>query len=301
MSVRTAPALETERAAADAGIRRAVGERLAGDAGPVADAVRYALAGGGKRLRPVLCAGAYRAVAKADPPPGVYDAAAAVELVHTYSLVHDDLPIMDDDDLRRGRPTVHRAFGDGVAMVAGAALIPLAAAQLAAAARTLGLDDARTAAVSAELARAAGAGGMVGGQLMDLDAEGRPATVEQLEGIHARKTAALFVASLRIGGLLAGGSAAQVAALGEYGAALGLAFQIADDILDETADSERLGKTAGKDRVSDKATFPALLGLDGARAMAGAAVERGLAALDGEGLHDAALRGLIRFAADRDR
>jgi geranylgeranyl pyrophosphate synthase len=301
MTVLTAATLDTERAAADAGIGRAVSGRLADAGGPVADALRYALAGGGKRLRPVLCAGAYRAVAEAPPPPGVYDAAAAIELVHTYSLVHDDLPIMDDDDLRRGRPTVHRVFGEAVAMAAGAALIPLAAAQLAAATRALGLDDARTAGVSAELARAAGAGGMVGGQLMDLEAEGGTATVELLEAIHARKTGALFVASLRIGGLLAGGSAAQVAALGEYGEALGLAFQIADDILDETADSERLGKTAGKDRVSDKATFPALLGLDGARAMAGAAVARGLAALDGAGLHDAALRGLIRFAADRDR
>jgi geranylgeranyl pyrophosphate synthase len=293
--------LDAERARADAAIRRALESRGMQGAGAVSEAVRYAMVGGGKRLRPVLCAGGYRAVARAEPPAAVYDAAVAIELVHTYSLVHDDLPIMDDDDLRRGRPTVHRMFGERVATVAGTALIPLAAAQLAAAARTLCLSDERTAAVSAELTRAAGAGGMVGGQLMDLEAEGGAPTVAALDAIHARKTGALFAASLRIGGLLGAATEAQVGALGAFGAALGLAFQIADDVLDETGDAERLGKTAGKDRVSDKATFPALLGIDGARQRAEAAVTSGLAALDGEDLHDDALRALIRFAADRDR
>src|SRR5690606_30532404 len=229
-------ALERERAAADAAVRRALDALPEGD-GPVVQAVRYALAGGGKRLRPVLCAGAWRAVAGREPPAAVYDAAAAIELVHTYSLVHDDLPIMDDDDLRRGRPTVHRVHGTAVAMAAGAALIPFAAGRLTAAAQALGLEEDVVAAVGRELARAAGAGGMVGGQLLDLEAEGHALTVDALEAIHARKTGALFVASLRTGGLLARGSTAQVDALGEYGAALGLAFQIADDVLDETADS----------------------------------------------------------------
>jgi geranylgeranyl pyrophosphate synthase len=293
-------ALDRERAAADAAVRRAL-DALPDSGEPILEALRYALTGGGKRLRPVLCAGAWRAVAGEDPPDGVYDAAAAIELVHTYSLVHDDLPIMDDDDLRRGRPTVHRVHGAAAAAVAGAALIPFAAGRLADAARSLGLDERSVGAVAGELARAAGAGGMVGGQLMDLEAEGRALSPAALEAIHARKTGALFAASLRIGGRLARGSAAQVDALGDYGAALGLAFQIADDVLDETADSDRLGKTAGKDRVSDKATFPALLGVEGARERARAEVARGLAALDAAGLHDVALRQLIRFAADRDR
>jgi geranylgeranyl pyrophosphate synthase len=231
----------------------------------------------------------------------VWDVAAAIELVHTYSLVHDDLPCMDDDLLRRGRPTLHRVHGWRLATAAGAALIPLAAAQVAHGCRRLGLDDARTAEVARTLAAAAGGAGMVGGQLLDLDAEGRPATVEELEAIHARKTGALFAAALRIGGLLAGGHAEAVEALGAYGAALGLAFQIADDLLDETAAAEVVGKATGKDRARAKATFPALLGTEAARRRAEEAVERGMAALEAAGIDDERLVALIRFAADRDR
>jgi geranylgeranyl diphosphate synthase, type II len=290
-----------DRVAADAALRSAARERLGNATGAVADAIRYALAGGGKRLRPVLCGAGYRAIARDEPPEAVSDVAAAIELVHTYSLVHDDLPCMDDDALRRGRPTVHRVYGWRAATAAGAALIPLAAAQLAAGCRRLGLDDRRTADVARTLAAAAGGGGMVGGQLLDLEAEGRAARLDELEAIHARKTGALFTASLRIGGKLAGGGVEADEALGAYGAALGLAFQIADDLLDETAAAEVVGKATGKDRARAKATFPALLGTAAARRRAQDAVDRGIAALERAGIDDERLVALIRFAADRDR
>jgi geranylgeranyl diphosphate synthase, type II len=291
----------SERAAADEALHRATRALLADAPGDLAAAIRYAVEGGGKRLRPVLCGAGYRAIARAEPPPGVYDVAAAIELVHTYSLVHDDLPCMDDDALRRGRPTLHRADGWRLATVAGAALIPLAAAQLARGCRRLGLQRGRTAEAARILAVAAGGAGMVGGQQLDLEAEGRAATVEELEAIHARKTGALFTASLRLGGLLADASPEADAGLAAYGAALGLAFQIADDLLDETAAAEVVGKATGKDRARAKATFPALLGTEAARLRAQEAVARGIGALDGAGIRDDRLVALIRFAADRDR
>lgn len=227
------------------------------------EAMRHALLGGGKRLRPALVLACCRWVGgrEEDALPG----ALAVELVHGYSLVHDDLPCMDDDDLRRGRPTVHKAFGEGLAVLAGDALLTLAFEVLA-----RGPAPAeRKVAAAAELARAAGAEGMVGGQVMDLEAEGKDCGIEEVEAIHRGKTAALLAASCRIGGLLGGGARERVEVLGRYGEALGLAFQIVDDCLDETSDPRTLGKAAGKDRDHGKATWPGAVGLEAARERAG--------------------------------
>lgn len=268
----------------------------------VAAALRYALRAGGKRLRPVLCLAAMDAVGEA---PGSRDAqlraACALELMHTYSLVHDDLPCMDDDDLRRGQPTTHRAFGSRAAMLAGFALIPQAARLLHESAIEMGTAPAVAAGAVRELCQAAGAGGMVGGQLLDLQSEGTPLPAAALRRVHSMKTGALFRASLRIGAILGGGGPAAVDALGAFGAHLGMAFQITDDVLDVTMDSAALGKTAGKDRDADKATFAAQMGVSGARTAAGAEVDAALAALAAAGLKSPVLERLARFAADRNQ
>ena len=237
----------------------------------VAAAIRYTLQGSGKRLRPTLVFAAHEALGAAPADePAVAQLAAAVEVVHAYSLVHDDLPCMDDDDLRRGRPTTHRAFGVALATRAGFHMVGLAARVLAHGMERLALSSARRTEIALELFRAAGAGGMIGGQWLDLDAEQRRVTREELEDMHRRKTGALIAASCMIGGLAAGESVppGHLAALREYGHAIGLAFQIADDVLDATATSDQLGKTAGKDAARAKCTFVTLLGVGGARAEA---------------------------------
>ena len=291
--------LRRERERVDAALLRLT-DRLAADAAPgLREPIAYALATPGKRLRPTLCVAAWR-VARGEPVPGaVYRLACAVEIVHTYSLVHDDLPSMDDDALRRGRATVHTVFGVGRATLAGAALIPAAMRALAAAAAELGLPAERRGRLVAELCRASGALGMVGGQLQDLQSEARPTGAEALESIHRRKTGALLAASLRVGALAAGANEATVAALTVYGEDLGLAFQIVDDVLDVTASAEALGKTAGKDESARKATYPALYGLDGARALAARRVDEALAALHGAGIASPELEALARFVLER--
>jgi geranylgeranyl diphosphate synthase, type II len=284
----------------DAALAGIAAEHL-GEEVPEAAAARHSLAAGGKRLRPVLCIACYRAIAAADATPHHYRFAAAIELIHTYSLIHDDLPAMDNDDMRRGQATAHRVFGVPAALLGAAALIPLAAAVLDEAGRALGLASQVRMGSIQELASAAGAGGMVGGQQLDLVAEGHALDLPGLERVHRRKTGALFRASARLGGLPAGAGAREVDALGEYAEELGLAFQIADDVLDVTALSEALGKTAGKDVRSDKATFPGLLGLDGARAHGRAAVRRAGLRLQSAGIASLELEALTRFAMDRDR
>src|SRR5687767_5502299 len=217
----------------------------------VADAIRYSLLGEGKRLRPILVLAAYEAAG------GTLDAsqlAAAVEVVHAYSLVHDDLPCMDDDDVRRGRPTVHRVYGVPAATAAGLAMVPLAARCAYGGARALALSERTCGEVVAELMRAAGGGGMIGGQLLDLEGEGLALSIDQLERIHRLKTGALITASARIGGLAAGAPLPRLDALARYGSAIGLAFQIADDVLDVTATTDELGKTAGRDLALQKST-----------------------------------------------
>ncbi|HEU4988922.1 MAG TPA: polyprenyl synthetase family protein, partial [Gemmatimonadaceae bacterium] len=225
--------------------------------------------------------------------------AAAIEVVHAYSLVHDDLPCMDDDDMRRGRPTVHRAFGVAAATAAGVAMVPLAARAAARAAAEMGLEAGVTARVVAELMRASGAGGMVGGQLLDLEGEGKPLAVADLERIHRAKTGALIASSVFLGGLAAGASPERLEALERFGQSVGLAFQIADDVLDVTATTDELGKTAGKDQAFGKSTYPALLGVDGAVAKADTLIVEGCQALEREGLLTPALESLARFIIDR--
>jgi geranylgeranyl diphosphate synthase type II len=288
--------LATWRTAVDAALRALCDHSLAPLGPAVAAAVTYSLLGEGKRLRPLLVLAAYQACG------GTGDAsplAAAVEIVHAYSLVHDDLPCMDNDDVRRGRPTTHKLHGVRVAAAAGVAMVPLAARCAVVAARDLGLPEGAGGAIVRELMQASGAGGMVGGQLLDLAGEGQALSLAELERVHRAKTGALIAASVRIGGIAARATAEQGAALGEYGAAIGLAFQIADDVLDATATTAQLGKTAGRDAVLGKSTYPALLGVDGAVARARALCDRACAALADGGLLTPALARLAQFAVER--
>ena len=226
-------------------------------------AMRYSLFAGGKRIRPVLCLEAARAVA--DFAPGAEEAACALEFVHTYSLIHDDLPALDNDDLRRGRPTCHKQFGEAMAILAGDGLLTLAFQVLGQIRGAVG----RRAQLVEELAVGAGTvGGMIGGQVADLEGEGQPPTAELLDTIHRAKTGALLRASVRMGGICAGADEHQLASLTCYGQHIGLAFQIVDDILDVEESSEALGKTAGKDAAQHKITFPAVYGLEASRTMA---------------------------------
>jgi geranylgeranyl pyrophosphate synthase len=264
---------------------------------PVRDAIRYSLLGGGKRLRGLLFLAAYRTGGGGADASAL---AAAVEVVHAYSLVHDDLPCMDDDDVRRGRPTVHRVYGVPVATAAGVAMVPLAAGAAFEAATALGLPAKSAAAVVIELMRASGAGGMIGGQLLDLEGEGRALDVAALEKIHRAKTGALIRASVVLGGMTAGATAGQLDALEQFGEAIGLAFQIADDVLDVTATTDRLGKTAGRDLDLRKGTYPALLGVNGATQRAMALVDEGCAALRAAGLLSTELDVLARFVVERE-
>ena len=289
-------ALGDARAAIDAALEEFCGRFLDRLERPVAEAVRYSLLGEGKRLRPVLVLAAFEAAGGSGDATHV---AAAVEVVHAYSLVHDDLPCMDDDDMRRGRATVHKVFGVPAATAAGLAMVPLAVRCALFGAHTLRLDEGHAKRIVAELMRASGAGGMIGGQLLDLEGEGRALNLEELERIHRSKTGALISATVRIGGIAARADEERVRALGEFGDAIGLAFQIADDVLDVTATSDVLGKTAGRDAVLGKSTYPALRGVEGATRRAAALVEEGCAALRRHGLHTERLEGLARYVVAR--
>jgi geranylgeranyl pyrophosphate synthase len=284
------------RAQVDAALARFCDEYLADVEPGTADAIRYSLLGEGKRLRAILLLSAFDA---AGGQGNACELAAAVEVVHAYSLVHDDLPCMDDDDVRRGRPTVHRVYGVAAATAAGLAMVPLAVRCALGAARSLRLPPASCGAIVRELMRAAGAGGMIGGQLLDLEAEGLALSLEELERIHRAKTGALITASVTIGGMAAGATAEQLQAFDRYGSAVGLAFQIADDVLDVTATTDQLGKTAGRDIALQKSTYPALLGVEGAVRRAAALVEEARAALAGVSLLTPQLDQLARFAVER--
>ena len=255
--------------------------------------MRHAVLGGGKRLRPLLV---YATGSALGADESALDAAAcAVELIHAYSLVHDDLPAMDDDDLRRGRPTVHVAFDEATAILAGDALQALAFGVLAGGPQ----PDSAKVNMLATLAQAAGAAGMCGGQAIDIDAVGESLSLDALKAMHARKTGALIRAAVRLGAMAAGSDAPTCARLDEYASALGLAFQIKDDLLDVEADSATLGKTAGKDAAANKPTYVALLGLDGARAALEAEHRRLHAALEGLSCNTSILAALGDLAAQR--
>ena len=264
--------------------------------GPVGDAIVYALESPGKRLRPALTLAVYR---EAGGRGDATELAAAVEVIHTYSLVHDDLPCMDDDDLRRGRPTVHRAFDVPTATEAGFRMVPLAAGFVWRGAAALGLAPAAAGDIARTLFAAAGAGGMIGGQVLDLEAAGHDPSLAQLVRLHSMKTGALLSASAEIGAVAAGAGASTRSAVRAFGADLGLAFQIVDDVLDAVESSDHLGKTAGKDAAQGKATYVALLGLDGARAEAEQCLAGAMDRLRDAGLHSTLLANLARFVVER--
>ena len=262
----------------------------------IADAIRYGLKSPGKRIRPLLVLYAYRAVG------GSGDAsllACGPEILHAYSLVHDDLPCMDDDDMRRGRPTVHKVYGSRTAIMAGVAMIPVAAIVVRDAARGMRLPEEVGVKLLQTLLEAGGVSGMIGGQLRDLAGEGLSLSLEEREEIHRAKTGALIVASLRIGALAAGASSAELAALERYGRAIGLAFQIMDDVLDVTSTTNALGKTTGRDATLRKSTYPALLGVDGAQVRARALIDGGLGALAEQKLLTQELSQIANFMVTR--
>jgi geranylgeranyl diphosphate synthase type II len=257
-------------------------------------AMRYSLFAGGKRIRPILCLEAARAVGCGSEC--VVAAACSLELIHTYSLIHDDLPSLDNDDYRRGKLTNHKVFGEAMAILAGDALLTLAFQVLA----QLDTLPERKAGLVAELASAAGTvGGMIGGQVADLEGEGKPPEAALLETIHRAKTGALLRASLRMGAIFAGATEAQYEGLSCYGEHIGLAFQIVDDILDVEESSEALGKTAGKDAAQHKITFPAVYGLPASRAMAEQECARAHQVLEPFGPHAAGLHELADLIVHR--
>ena len=259
-------------------------------------AMRYAVLGGGKRLRPLLVYAAAQALG--EDGPQLDAAACAVELIHAYSLVHDDLPAMDDDALRRGRPTCHVVFGEAMAILAGDALQALAFAILAE--RPASSTDAVTSmAMLRALGRACGAEGMAGGQALDLAAVGRPLTLAELEHMHACKTGALIRASVQLGALAAGADTTTLQALDDYAHAVGLAFQVRDDILDVEGESAVIGKTAGKDAAAAKPTFPSIIGLDASRARLAELTGNALAAIAPLGQRATLLEELALYAAHR--
>jgi geranylgeranyl pyrophosphate synthase len=268
-------------------------------------ALRYSLLAGGKRLRPLLCRAAARAIAGEDVD-AAWTPAMAVEMIHTYSLIHDDLPALDNDALRRGRPTCHVVFGEGLAILAGDALLTLAFEQLAA----TPVAPAITVAMLRALARAAGTpAGMVAGQVADLEAsapqvsatENLALTLETVRAIHTRKTAALIGASVVLGGLAAQADAAQLQVLEQFGAAIGLAFQIVDDLLDLTGSDLQLGKTAGKDAAQAKATYPAAVGAAAAHAEAQRLQRQARELIAGWGAPAARLQALATLMVERQR
>ncbi|HEX8984835.1 MAG TPA: farnesyl diphosphate synthase [Bryobacteraceae bacterium] len=277
--------LKQQQARIDAELDRLVPPESAPPAA-IHRAMRYSLFAGGKRIRPVLCLEAAHAVS--DSAPGAIPAACALEMIHTYSLIHDDLPALDNDDFRRGRPTCHKQFGEAMAILAGDALLTRAFEIL---------DDAR---LVHELATAAGTvGGMIGGQVADLEGEGQAPTAELLESIHRAKTGALLRASVRMGAIAAGAGERELAALTCYGAHIGLAFQIVDDLLDVEQSSEKLGKTAGKDAQQHKITFPAVYGLEVSHRMAEAERTAARGALEGFGERADRLRELADLVVQR--
>lgn len=258
-------------------------------------AMRYSVLAGGKRLRPVLVIAAAEAVG--GRLPDVLDVACALEMIHTYSLIHDDLPAMDNDDYRRGKLTSHKVYGEGIAILAGDALLTYAFEVMAAAKVS---DQGRLLRVVREIAQAAGTQGMVGGQVVDLESEGKQIDRQTLEYIHRAKTGALFRASLRAGAILGGATEKQLDCLTAYAEHFGLAFQITDDILDIVGDEQKIGKPVGSDLKNQKVTYPSLFTLPVARKMAEDTIKKAIGCLEESGLQSAFLRALVEYLARRE-
>jgi len=269
-------------------------------------AMRHSVFAGGKRLRPILCMEAGRMISAASPaarsadslPKGIEQVGAALEMLHTYSLIHDDLPALDNDDLRRGRPTSHKVFGEAIAILAGDALQTLAYEVLT------NLDCSAESSISIirEIAHATGTiEGMIGGQVVDLEAEHLKPDLTTLEYIHRAKTAALITASVVSGGIYSGATEDDISRLRTYGQSIGLAFQIVDDVLDLTQTSEQLGKTAGKDAAAEKTTYPALFGIEESIRKADALIEKGNSAIDFYGNASSTLKELAHYLVERQK
>jgi geranylgeranyl diphosphate synthase, type II len=280
-------------------VERALAGAVAEPAGPDArlyESMRYSLLGGGKRLRPILALAACEAVGGAGE--AAMGLACAVEMIHTYSLIHDDLPCMDDDDFRRGRPTNHKVYGEAIATLAGDALLTDAFMVLARSAAD-GAAAPVVLSVIALLAEAAGSVGMVGGQAIDLASEGLPLTVEQLEHLHSKKTGAIFRASVLGGARLGGANAVQLDSLDAYARALGLCFQVVDDLLDVEATTEQMGKRTHKDAAAGKNTYPVLIGLEPSHQLARELERRAHRALECFGTPAEPLRRIATYVVER--
>ncbi|SRR5579871_3431367 len=288
--------LEQGRILADSALERLLPPETARPAS-IHKAMRHSVFAGGKRIRPILCMEAGSMIAGARPA-GIENLGAALEMLHTYSLIHDDLPALDNDDLRRGRPTCHKVFGEAIAILAGDALQTQAYEVLA----MLNCPPMARVKIIEEIARGTGTlDGMIGGQVVDLEAEHTKPNLDTLEYIHRSKTAALITASVVSGGLYAGADDAAVAKLRTFGQSIGLAFQIVDDVLDITQTSEQLGKTAGKDTAAEKATYPALFGVEESLKRADALVESAFAAIASFGERATTLKELARFLVERKK
>ena len=291
--------LRDERAEVERALERAcewLGDELPDE---LFQPTRHGVLSGGKRLRPVLCVVAYRACG-GGTGSAIYDLGAAIELIHAYSLMHDDLPCMDDAELRRGQPTPHMLFGEQATARAGLALIPAASLWALRASNALGADDAVSRRIVTQLNRAAGAGGMVGGQALDLLGEGRRLDSDELDRLHRMKTGALLTASVVIGGIAAGASDTTLAGLASFGRGIGLAFQVTDDILDATEVAADLGKHPSDD-VLDKSTYVSLYGLEEAMKRARVHAQEATEALRGVGLDAPALIALASYVVERRR
>ena len=294
---------EKAREEVNRALEACISEELRDAPTSISSPIEYAVLSPGKRIRPLLVIASWEAVrgeSVEGSKPALYRLACAPELVHAYSLIHDDLPCMDDDDLRRGRPTVHVSFGVRGATLAGGALMPLAVGTIGSAADELGVGlDIKTEMIKT-LVAASGGAGMVGGQLLDIETEGGEVDLDTLEGIHLGKTARLLSASCVIGALAAGAGPSVLERLANYGLKVGLAFQAIDDILDVIGSTEKLGKSGGRDQVLGKVTTPSVLGLSGAKERAAQLGNEAIAELDllpnSEGLHR-----ITRLILDRDR
>jgi geranylgeranyl diphosphate synthase type II len=293
--------LEQGREAADAALDRLLPPATQHPTS-IHQAMRHSVFAGGKRLRPILCMEAGRMIGAASVagslPAGIEQVGAALEMLHTYSLIHDDLPALDNDDLRRGRPTCHKAFGEAIAILAGDALQTQAYEVLA----QIPCPAEARVAIIREIAHATGTiDGMIGGQVVDLEAEHKKPDLATLEYIHRSKTAALITASVVSGGMYAGGTVGDIGRLRTYGQSIGLAFQIVDDVLDLTQTSEQLGKTAGKDAAAEKATYPALFGIEESIHKADALVSQACGELNEYGSAASNLMDLAHFLVERKK